>query len=108
YLNTFVYQPASIDVIQGGTQTSIQDYPGRSGYWHVGVPTSGPFDNYSFRLGNRLLNNAEDAAGLEITLQGPILKFGCATKIVLTGATIDATLDGNPVGLNRIISIEAG
>lgn len=108
YLNTFVYQPARIDVIQGGTQTTIQDYPGRSGYWHVGVPTSGPFDSYSFRLGNRLLNNADDAAGVEITLQGPILKFGCATKIVLTGATIEATLDGNPIAINRVISINAG
>ena len=108
YLNTFVYQPARIDVIQGGTQTTIQDYPGRSGYWHVGVPTSGPFDSYSFRLGNRLLNNDENAAGLEITLQGPTLKFGCAAKIVLTGAAIDAKLDGNPIALYDIISVAAG
>ena len=108
YLNTFVYQPARIDVIQGGTQTTIQDYPGRSGYWHVGVPTSGPFDSYSFRLGNRLLNNDEAAAGLEITLQGPTLKFGCATKIILTGAAIDAKLDGNAIPLYKIISVAAG
>ena len=108
YLNTFLYQPARIDVIQGGTQTTIQDYPGRSGYWHVGVPTSGPFDSYSFRLGNRLLNNDEAAAGLEITLQGPTLKFGCATKIILTGAAIDAKLDGNAIPLYKIISVAAG
>ena len=108
YLNTFVYQPARIDVVQGGTQTTIQDYPGRSGYWHVGVPTSGPFDSYSFRLGNRLLNNDETAAGLEITLQGPTLKFGCAAKMVLTGAAIDAKLDGNAIPLYEIISIAAG
>ncbi|MDF3013187.1 MAG: uca [Cellvibrio sp.] len=108
YLNSFVYRPARIDVIQGGTQTTIQDFPGRSGYWHVGVPTSGPFDSYSFRLGNRLLNNHEDAAGLEITLQGPTLKFGCATKIVLTGAAIDAKLDGEPLQPYVIISIAAG
>ena len=108
YLNSFVYQPARIDVIQGGTQTTIQDYPGRSGYWHVGVPTSGPFDSYSFRLGNRLLNNDENAAGLEITLQGPTLKFGCATKIILTGAAIDAKLDGNAIPLYEIISVAAG
>ena len=108
YLNTFVYQPARIDVIQGGTQTTIQDYPGRSGYWHVGVPTSGPFDSYSFRLGNRLLNNDEAAAGLEITLQGPTLKFGCAAKIVLTGAAIDAKLDGNTIPLYESISVAAG
>ena len=107
-LNSFVYQPARIDVIQGGTQTTIQDFPGRSGYWHVGVPTSGPFDSYSFRLGNRLLHNSENAAGLEITLQGPTLKFGCATKIVLTGAAIDAKLDGIALPLYEIISVNAG
>lgn len=108
YLNSFVYQPARIDVIQGGTQTTIQDYPGRSGYWHVGVPTSGPFDSYSFRLGNRLLKNSDDAAGLEITLQGPTLKFGQAAKIILTGATIDAKLDGKAISSYEIISIAAG
>jgi urea carboxylase len=108
YLNTFVYQPARIDIIQGGTQTTIQDFPGRSGYWHVGVPTSGPFDSYSFRLGNRLLDNQESAAGLEITLQGPILKFSCEAKIVLTGAEIEAKLDGQKIATYEVVSVTAG
>ena len=108
YLNQFVFAPARIDVIQGGTQTSIQDYPGRQGYWHVGVPTSGPFDSYSFRLGNRLLNNPSHAAGLEITLQGPTLKFSSDTQIVLTGAAIDAKLDGQAIPQHQIVQIHAG
>ena len=108
YLNQFSFKPARIDVLQGGTQTTIQDYPARTGYWHVGVPPSGPFDNYSFRLGNRLLNNDDRAAGLEITLQGPILKFSCNTKIVLTGAEIDAGLDGNPISINEVVDIKSG
>ena len=108
YLNQFVYQPARIDIIQGGTQTTIQDYPGRCGYWHVGVPTSGPFDNYSFRLGNSLLNNSDSAAGLEITLQGPTLKFSCATTIVLTGAAIEAKLDGQPLAVYDVVNVAAG
>lgn len=108
YLNNFEFKPARIDIIQGGTQTTIQDFPGRSGYWHVGVPTSGPFDSYSFRLGNRLLSNSETAAGLEITLQGPTLKFSCDTKIVLTGAIIDAKLDGNAISLYDVIEIKSG
>lgn len=107
YLNNFVYSPARIDVIQGGTQTTVQDFPGRQGYWHVGVPTSGPFDSYSFRLGNRLLENDESAAGLEITLQGPTLKFSCATKFVITGASINATLDGVAIPPYEIISANA-
>ena len=28
-----------------GTQTTVQDYPGRLGYWAVGVPPSGPMDD---------------------------------------------------------------
>ena len=108
YLNQFSYQPVRIDVLQGGTQTTIQDYPGRRGHWDVGVPPSGPFDNYSFRLGNRLLNNPEDAAGLEITMQGPTLRFNQVSQVVISGATIDATLDSEPVSLHQIIDIQAG
>ncbi|MBM94843.1 MAG: urea carboxylase [Oceanospirillaceae bacterium] len=92
YLNEFVYQPSRIDVLQGGTLTSIQDAFGRGGYWHVGVPPSGAFDSVSLRLANRLLGNDENAAGLEITLQGPQLKFSSDTLIVLGGAEIDAQL----------------
>ncbi|HWV14922.1 MAG TPA: urea carboxylase [Cellvibrio sp.] len=108
YLNQFSYQSARIEILQGGTQTTIQDYPARTGYWHIGVPPSGPFDNYSFRLGNRLLNNPADAAGLEITLQGPQIKFCCDTKIVLTGATIEAKLDGEIIPGNQIVTIKSG
>lgn len=108
YLNDFVYQPARIDVIQGGTQTTIQDYPGRSGYWDVGVPPSGPFDSYSFRLLNRLLNNSEDAAGLEIAIQGPTLQFSSDTTIAIGGADIDTTLDGASVAPWTVIDVHAG
>lgn len=108
YLNDFKYTPARIDVLQGGTQTTLQDYPGRQGYWNVGVPPSGPFDNYSFRLGNRLLNNSEATAGLEITMQGPSLLFSCATQIVIAGAEIDAELDGQAVSNWSVIDIKQG
>ncbi len=87
----------AVDVRSGGTLTTLQDYPGRVGYWNVGVPPSGPFDSLSFRLGNRLLGNPEEAAGLEITLQGPELQFRADTRIVLTGARIEAQLEGEPL-----------
>ncbi|MEZ5593908.1 MAG: urea carboxylase [Gammaproteobacteria bacterium] len=108
YLNDFSFQPSRIDVLQGGTQTTIQDFPGRSGYWDVGVPPSGAFDSYSFRLANRLLGNDDDAAGLEITLQGPLLQFSCATQIVIGGAAIEATLDGEAVECWQVITVAAG
>ncbi|MCK0153197.1 urea carboxylase [Alcanivorax sp. S6407] len=108
YLNDFSYAPFTLDVLAGGTMTTVQDYPGRSGYWPVGVPPSGPFDSLSFRLGNRLLGNEENAAGLEFTLNGPTLKFNQATRIALTGADMQATLDGAPVTSYQSIAVQAG
>src|SRR5487761_2193618 len=83
YLNGFHYQPNTIDVLEPGVQSTIQDYPGRLGYWNIGVPPSGPMDVLAFRLGNRLLGNADDAAGLELTVSGPTLKFNRDTVIAL-------------------------
>ena len=107
-LNQFVYAPCSIDVLSGGTQTTIQDYPGRKGYWNIGVPPSGPMDSVSFRLANTLLGNNNDAAGLEITVSGPTLRFNSATRIVLTGSTIDAVLDNVSVSNGVVINVQAG
>lgn len=108
YLNQFSYVPRSCDVLAPGTMTTIQDYPGRQGYWDVGVPPSGPFDDMAFRIGNCLLGNPEGAAGLEITFNGPTLKFNCAQQLVLTGAQMDATLDGEPVVFYETFSVQPG
>lgn len=108
YLNDFSYELRRIDVLQGGMLTTIQDVPGRRGYWDVGVPPSGAFDSYSFRLLNRLLQNPENAAGLEMTLQGPTLKFSCDSQIAWGGAEIDARLDGEAISAWQIITVKAG
>ena len=36
-----------IEVVRPGMLTTVQDWPGRIGYWHVGVPPSGPMDDLS-------------------------------------------------------------
>src|SRR6201997_508094 len=97
FLKTFPYVRHAIDVVEPGTQTTIQDYPGRLGYWHVGVPPSGPMDTLAFRFANRLVGNHDRAAGLEMTLTGPTLRFACDTTIALTGADFGARLEGKPV-----------
>ena len=51
----------------------MQDWPGRTGMWGVGVPPSGPMDALSFRLVNALVGNEPDAAGLEMALEGAAL-----------------------------------
>ena len=82
-LQTFAYKADTIEVLAPGTQTTIQDWPGRLGYWAVGVPPSGPMDPLSFRLANRLIGNDEGAAAIETTLSGPTLKFNSDTVICL-------------------------
>jgi urea carboxylase len=108
YLNAFHYRPASIDVLESGVQTSVQDWPGRVGYWDVGVPPSGPMDDLSLRAANRLVGNPEGTAGLECTMTGPTLKFNCPAVIALTGAETAATLDGEPVSFWQAIAVNAG
>ncbi|WP_330111165.1 urea carboxylase [Methylophaga thalassica] len=108
YLDGFVYQPSTINILSPGTMTTIQDYPARVGYWDIGVPPSGPFDSLSFRLGNRLLANDESCAGLEITLSGPELSFNVATSIVVTGAELSIELNGEPQSAWQVISVKAG
>ncbi|HEX8414668.1 MAG TPA: urea carboxylase [Sphingomicrobium sp.] len=107
-LEDVVYRPRSVRVLSGGTATSVQDYPGREGYWAIGVPPSGPMDSLSFRLGNSLLGNHESAAGLEITATGPSLLFNTDALVCLTGADFGATLDGVAVPRNVPVSVLQG
>ncbi|MEP6867331.1 MAG: urea carboxylase [Novosphingobium sp.] len=102
------YQPPTIRVTAGGASTTVQDWPGRVGYWNVGVPPSGPMDALAFRLGNRLLGNDEGAAGLEFTAAGPTLLFNTAATVCLAGADFAAKLDGEPVPRWQSVTIEAG
>ncbi len=107
-LDRFEHRPQAVEIRHPGTYTTIQDYPGREGFWHIGVPPSGPMDDYSFRIGNRIVGNPASAAGLESTLTGPELKFHQATVIALTGAPTDATLDGQPVPFWRPVTVTPG
>jgi urea carboxylase len=107
-LATFTYKPNTIDVLEGGAQSTVQDYPGRIGYWDIGVPPSGPMDHLSFRLANRLLENPENAAAFEFTLTGPALKFNTNTTIALTGAQMAATLDGAPIDFFAAVPVKTG
>ncbi|MDR4516098.1 MAG: urea carboxylase [Nitrosomonas sp.] len=108
YLNGFHYHAQSVDVLSPGVQTTVQDYPGRLGYWHIGVPPSGPMDALAFRLANRLVNNTEDRAGLEITFSGPTLRFNCDSVIAITGAPVAVQLDGEALPLWRSHAVKAG
>lgn len=104
----FAYEPETIDVISAGTMTTVQDWPGRVGYWEVGVPPSGPFDALSFRLANRIVGNEEGMAGLEITMTGPTLRFNSSTIIAVTGASVGVEINGRSVPIYRAMRVEKG
>jgi len=108
FLGRFLFAPHTIDVLDGGVQTTVQQTPGRLGYWDVGVPPSGPMDDRSFKLANELLDNAPDAAGLEFTMVGATLRFNTETLFVLGGAPLAATLDGEPVPYWQVVRAGAG
>ncbi len=108
FLDSFEYLPNSIEVLQPGTFSTIQDYPGRMGYWNVGVPPSGPMDHLAFRYANRLVGNSESCAALELTVTGPTLRFNCDTVICLTGAPMRAELDGVAIPFWSAIPVSAG
>ncbi len=97
FLAALNYNRNAVEVISAGTQTTIQDYPGRLGYWNVGVPPSGPMDPLALRLANRLVGNLEDAAGLEMAVAGPSLRFTEDSLFAIAGADFGARLDGLPI-----------
>jgi urea carboxylase len=107
-LAEFAFHPNRIDVVRPGTQTTVSAWPGRLHYWPVGVPPSGPMDDRSFRLGNRLLGNPEGAPGLEATLEGPSLRFSVDTRVAVTGAPAAVTVDGRSVPMWEPVSVRAG
>jgi urea carboxylase len=108
FLDTFSYKAPRIEVLEPGTYTTVQDYPGRLGYWDIGVSPSGPMDDEAFRIANRIVGNASEAAGLECTLIGPTLRFHADAVVALTGAQTSATLDGEVFPMWTPVPVQAG
>ena len=80
-------------MLEPGALTTVQDWPGRLGYWQVGVPPSGPMDEVSLREANLAVGNPEGAPALECTASGPALRFSHDTLVCLGGAVAAASLD---------------
>ncbi|MEK5230433.1 biotin-dependent carboxyltransferase family protein [Lysinibacillus sp. FSL K6-0232] len=96
-----------IEIIKPGLMSTIQDL-GRANYQKYGISASGAMDKLSLRIGNILVGNHDDEAAIEITLMGPHLKFLESGIIAITGADIEAKLNGEPVPLWTSIKVEKG
>jgi urea carboxylase len=96
------------EVLAAGIQTTVQDLPGRTGLWGVGVPPSGAWDDLSFGLANLAVGNPLGAAGLEAVLRGPSLRLRRPAVLCVTGAAGLATLDRRTIPLGRPVEVFAG
>lgn len=97
----------ALKVHRAGILSTVQDL-GRHGYQRFGVPVGGVMDEYSHRLANLLVGNAEQEATLEITLAGPRLEFTEDGLIGVCGGDFTPTIDGRKVPAARPVLVAKG
>lgn len=98
---------ASIEVLQSGTFSTIQDEP-RSGLSHWAVGPGGACDLSSLHLANALVGNSVEMAAIEMTSSGPSLLFNQTTCVAWVGAHCNGVVDGQRIPGNRPVWIEKG
>lgn len=81
-----------IEILSTGAANSVQD-AGRFGYLDAGVGRSGAMDPLALEIGNILVGNDADAAGIEITIFPFRLTFHAATVFAVTGADCPVQLN---------------
>ncbi|MGO4534661.1 biotin-dependent carboxyltransferase family protein [Leifsonia sp. 2MCAF36] len=94
-------------ILHPGALALVQDL-GRPGFAAIGVGRSGALDRGALRLGNRLLGNAETAAGIEVLLGAFDALFERDSWFAVTGATGLLLLDGRPVDAHIAVRARAG
>ncbi|RNM16800.1 5-oxoprolinase/urea amidolyase family protein [Nocardioides pocheonensis] len=99
---------ATLTVLDGGAQTTVQDVLGRTGLWDVGVPPSGAFDELTMALVNAGVGNDVNAAGLECVLRGPVLTLDESRLVCVGGAATQATVGGRPLAAGHVTRLAAG
>jgi len=97
----------ALEVLATGALALIEDL-GRPGLAATGVGRSGAADRSALRLANRLVANAEDAAGVEVVFGGFAARARGPLTVALTGAPAPAEVDGTPVGHHAVVRLRAG
>jgi len=94
-------------VIRPGVLSLVQDL-GRFGYQHLGLTNGGAADEHAFLWANRLLGNASNSATVEVCFGGLALQAEVSTRIALTGADLQARLNGEPLVPWQTYGVRAG
>ncbi|WP_082918106.1 biotin-dependent carboxyltransferase family protein [Oceanobacillus sp. Castelsardo] len=98
---------AVIKVEKSGLSTSIQDL-GRMGYQQYGMVVSGAMDPFALQVGNLLVGNERNAAGIEAVIMGPKLVFLKDTVIAICGADLSPQLDGKDIPMWKSFFVQKG
>ena len=97
----------ALEILQPGMLTTVQD-TGRYGYQRFGMPVAGAMDGFALRAANRLVGNADRAAGLEITALGPQIRLLDDVCLAIAGAAVAPLLDGEAVPMWQPVIAPAG
>lgn len=97
----------SIEVVRPGMLATVQDL-GRFGYQKFGVIVNGAMDTVSHRIANLLVGNNEKNGTLEMNMQGGSFLFHQKAVIAITGADMNATIDGITAPMWRPILVDKG
>ncbi len=98
---------AALRIVRTGPLATVQD-SGRPGMAALGVGVSGAADLPALQLGNRLLANAIDMAGIEVTLGGLEARADGDVLLAVTGAPCPVTVDGLPHPTHALIEVPDG
>lgn len=85
-----------IEILSSSALATVQDQ-GREGYLRYGVGTAGAMDRLALAVGNLLLGNPDDAAGIEIPMFPFRIRFLEDLAFAITGADCAARLGERPV-----------
>ena len=96
-----------IEILTASALATVQDL-GRHGQYRHGVGTAGAMDAFALTIGNVLLGNPADAAGIEIPVTPFRLRFQTDLCFALTGADCGADLDGMPLPPDWAMQARAG
>jgi len=98
----------SLEVLKGGVEATIQDYPGRLGFWNIGIPPSGPLDDYSFRFANLLVGNKPGDAAIEVAAGMFSMRAKSDLLVAITGAEMQPTSGRRPVAMWESFLVKQG
>lgn len=97
----------SMKIMTPGPLSTVQD-AGRFGYMSTGFGSGGAMDDYSMRVANLLVGNDPGDGVIEMTMLGITAEFTCDTVIALTGADMNASLNGEAIPMYQPVEVSRG